>query len=158
MSDPRNAPMRFPLPVITLAATLALSFLARAVYPFPWIGRPLADILFIMGILIMLGGVALIVVSARIMQRERTTIRPDRAAQHLITKGVFRISRNPIYLGMAMLMFGIGSSIGSLWFFIFGLIACFVLQKAAIEPEERHLDALFGRTYRTYRKQVRRWI
>ncbi|HEV7417518.1 MAG TPA: isoprenylcysteine carboxylmethyltransferase family protein [Tianweitania sediminis] len=158
MSDARSAPMRSPLPVLVLAAVLALSFAGHALLPLPWIGRPLADVLFMLGAIVVLCGLALVGATARQFRRENTTIRPDRAAQHLVTDGVFKISRNPIYLGMAMLMFGLGFLIGSLWFFIFGLIACLILQAVAIKPEERHLDAVFGKRYRDYRKKVRRWI
>jgi protein-S-isoprenylcysteine O-methyltransferase Ste14 len=158
MNKAKRAPMRFPLPATLFLAAAALSLLAGALMPLPWIGRPLADILLMIGLITLLGAGALIVAAIHRMRRERTTVRPDRAAQHLVTSGVFKISRNPIYLGIAMLMFGLGLVAGQLWFFIFGLIACVILQKLAIEPEEAHLTALFGKRYRDYRKQVRRWI
>ncbi len=53
---------------------------------------------------------------------------------------------------------GGGMVAGSLWFFLFALICAFVVQKLAIEPEEKHLEARFGKRYRDYAKRVRRWI
>ena len=44
------------------------------------------------------------------------------------------------------------------WFLVLALVAAFLTQKLAIEPEERHLDVRFGKKYREYSKKVRRWI
>jgi protein-S-isoprenylcysteine O-methyltransferase Ste14 len=75
-----------------------------------------------------------------------------------VSGGPFSFSRNPIYLANTMLTFGIGLIAGSVWFILLGLVAAFATQKLAIEREEKHLDARFGKKYRDYRKKVRRWI
>jgi protein-S-isoprenylcysteine O-methyltransferase Ste14 len=57
-----------------------------------------------------------------------------------------------------MLMIGIGLIAGIVWFILLAPVAAFVTQKLAIEREERHLEARFGKKYRDYTKKVRRWI
>lgn len=92
------------------------------------------------------------------LRRAGTTVRPDRAASHLVTSGPFAISRNPFYLGNTLLMFALSFISGNPWFILTGLIAAFATNKLAIEPKERHLESRFGKHYRDYRKKVRRWI
>lgn len=159
MSDPaRQPPMRFPLPVTIFAGAALLAVIATFVLPLPWLVSPLSDLLAMTGAIVIFGGLALIIQTERTLKRHKTTIRPDRTAEHLVTDGPFRISRNPIYVGMAMLMFGIALAGGWTWFLMFGLFACVLIQKLAIEPEERHLSALFGKRYRDYSKTVKRWV
>jgi protein-S-isoprenylcysteine O-methyltransferase Ste14 len=154
----QNAPMRFPLPAVLLAGAIGIGMLGNALYPLPWVGRPLSDVLMMIGAITMLAGLAVIFAAIRRMTRERTTVRPDRPAHRLVTDGIFAVSRNPIYLGMAMGVFGLAFLTGASWFILTGIAFCLILQKLAIEPEERHLDERFGKRFRDYRKRVRRWI
>jgi protein-S-isoprenylcysteine O-methyltransferase Ste14 len=85
-------------------------------------------------------------------------VAPHRSASHLVTAGAFALSRNPIYLADTLVMIGIGLISGIAWFLLLAPLAGFLTQKLAIEPEERHLEARFGKKYRDYRKRVRRWI
>ncbi|WP_333782903.1 isoprenylcysteine carboxylmethyltransferase family protein [Nitratireductor aquibiodomus] len=75
-----------------------------------------------------------------------------------MTSGPFAVSRNPIYLGNSMILAGIALVSGNPWFLVLLVIACFLTQKLAIEPEERHLALRFGKKYRDYQKRVRRWF
>jgi len=130
----------------------------HAVYPLPWFGRPFADILLAIGVLAVGAGVLLDVLAFRAMSRARTTIMPHKGSAHLVTGGPFAVTRNPIYVGNTLLLIGIGLIFGIAWLLPLTLLAAFATQKLAIEPEERHLEARFGKAYRDYRKRVRRWI
>lgn len=158
MNSGTSAPMRFPLPILIFGASVILSVIARTFVPLPWIGKPLADLVMMFGLITIIGGVWIVGAAAFAMRSAETTVRPDRPATHFLTKGPFRFSRNPIYLGMAMILFGIGAAAGDLWSFLFALLACIALQRFAILPEERHLESRFGKLYRDYCKKVRRWI
>ena len=114
--------------------------------------------LFAIGLLIVIGAVLIVVSAIRAMVRAKTTVLPNKGASHLVTNGPFAFSRHPIYLANTMAMFGLGLIGESAWFFIFALVAAFVTRKLAIEPEERHLTAKFGKKYRDYSRRVRRWI
>jgi protein-S-isoprenylcysteine O-methyltransferase Ste14 len=151
-------PNRLPWPPIIYVIAIVVSILLGYLVPLPWIRGPLADILFAVGWVMIAGAIIIDVSAMRTLSRAGTTIMPHRGADHLVTGGPFSISRNPIYLGNTMVMIGAGFVSGIAWFFALALAAAFATQKLAIEREERHLEARFGKNYRDYRKRVRRWI
>lgn len=152
------APNRLPWPPLIYLAAIAIAILLGVFYPLPWISRPLSDILFAAGIVCIIAVVAIYAGAVRTMRAARTTIMPNRASEHLVTSGPFSFTRNPIYLANTLLTIGLGLVTGNLWFILLALIGAFATQKLAIEREERHLDARFGKRYRDYAKRVRRWI
>lgn len=157
-SDGSQVPSSLPWPPLLYLGALAIAVLLQQFRPAPWFGRPFSDILFAVGCISVAGVAALYVGSINALRRAKTTLRPDKAATHLVTSGPFSISRNPIYLGNTLLMFSIGFIVGNAWFLLMGLIASVATNKLAVEPEERHLEASFGKAYRDYKKKVRRWI
>jgi protein-S-isoprenylcysteine O-methyltransferase Ste14 len=137
-----------------IGASLVLDWLV----PLAWIGPPLSDILFAVGVVTLIGVVLIDVSAMRALARAKTTIMPHRGSEHLVSDGPFAFTRNPIYLANTMLMIGIGLMAGIVWFLVLAVVAAFATQKLAIEREERHLTARFGKKYRDYAKKVRRWI
>jgi len=158
MSDSHAKPNQLPWPPIIYLAAIAASLVAQIFFPLPWIGPPLSDILFAAGWLAVIAVAAIEYAAIRTLARAKTTIRPDRPSAHLVTSGPFSFTRNPIYLGNTLLMIGIGLISGIVWFLPFAVIAAFATQKLAIEREEKHLQARFGKRYLDYAKRVRRWI
>lgn len=106
--------------------------------------------------------IALLLMAAAIMAfiRSRTTINPMRPsnASRLITSGVFRLTRNPIYLGDALALAAWAVWLGNFW--VFWLVALFVayIDRAQIAPEEAALRQTFGQAYTDYCARVRRWL
>ena len=93
-------------------------------------------------------------------RRSRTTVNPttpDKATS-LVSSGVYRITRNPMYLGLACVLVAWAVFLSSAWA-LFGPLA-FVLYigRFQIAPEERALAKLFGSEYAAYRARVRRWL
>lgn len=158
MTDIKAAPSRVPWPPIIYLLAIAIAIVLTLLYPLPWITEPISDLLFAAGWLAILGVVAIEVSAIRALRRGNTTIRPDKASDHLVMDGPFSFTRNPIYFGNTLLMIGIGMVSSSLWFIALALIAAFATQKLAIEREERHLQSRFGKKYLDYTKRVRRWI
>jgi len=158
MSETDARPNRLPWPPIVYCIAIAASVVLGYVLPLPWIGQPLSDILFAIGWLMVAGTIAIDIAAMRTLARHKTTIMPHRGSDHLVTDGPFSFTRNPIYVANTMLMIGVGLISGIFWFLPLAVIAAYVTQKLAIEREERHLDARFGKRYRDYRKKVRRWI
>lgn len=154
----QEAPNRIPWPPILVVAGILASVLLAWILPLPWIPAPLSDILFAVGWLVAVGAVVLEVRAVMTLRKAGTTVRPDRGSQHLVTSGPYALTRNPIYLGNAMLMIGVALISGIAWFILLGMIAAFATQKLAIEREEQHLSIHFGKKYRDYAKRVRRWI
>lgn len=105
-------------------------------------------------------GIAIDVAGLVAFRRARTTINPlsPHKASALVTGGIYRWTRNPMYLGMAALLLAWG-----LWLANAGalaVISAFVayLNRFQIAPEERALEARFGADFAAYRARVRRWL
>jgi protein-S-isoprenylcysteine O-methyltransferase Ste14 len=87
-----------------------------------------------------------------------TTVKPFEVSQALITEGVFRFTRNPMYLGMTLILLGLGLLLGSATPLTVVLITAVLFDLLYISPEERLLRQTFGNAYLQYRTTVRRWI
>lgn len=157
-SNASERPTRFPWPPVLYIAAIAIAIALSIFVPLPWFGSPFADLLLAIGCLLVLAFIALTVTAIRTMGRAGTTVVPTQAARQLVTSGPFSITRNPLYLGDTLLMFGVGLIAGWIWFFVMGLAAAFLTHRLAILPEERHLASRFGKKYLDYKKKVRRWI
>ena len=112
------------------------------------------------GTLIILVGLIIEIVSVFAFFRARTTINPiePHKASKLVIGGLYRISRNPMYLGMAMMLTGWMIRLGNpanLGVLILFVVLITVLQ---IKPEEAVLQEKFADEYEDYCRQVRRWI
>ena len=147
-----------PWPPLIHVAGIAISLILHALYPLPWFGSPMSDILVAVGWLALVAMAALFFSALRIMRRAKTPINPNAQPEHLVTEGPFGITRNPIYLADTLLLIGVGLVSGITWFLPVALIAASITQKVAIGKEERWLAEKFGKRYRDYAKRVRRWI
>lgn len=147
-----------PWPPIVYLAGIVVSLILNALYVLPWFGSPMADILLPVGWLALLAFAALFATSVRTLAKAKTPVNPNAQPEHLVTKGPFSVSRNPIYLGNTLLLIGIGLVTGITWFLPAAVLCAFITQKIAIEREERWLADKFGKPYRDYAKRVRRWI
>lgn len=110
------------------------------------------------GLAVMLLGLGLIVAALVVMLVARTDPRPHTADQALVTHGPFRVSRNPIYLGLLTIAAGIALASGSVWAWIAVAVLFGLLDRLVIAREEAYLLARFGKEYATYTARVRRWI
>lgn len=158
MTDPARRPNTIPWPPLLYVAAAAMALVLNHVAPLPWVDGIPMMILAAIGLCLLCAGIALEIVTALAFRRHRTTILPHRAATALITDGPFAKSRNPIYLGNTLLMFGAGLLFGITWFLPAGLAAAFLVQKLAIEREERHLAEKFGKAWDAYAASTPRWL
>lgn len=106
----------------------------------------------------LLGGIVLVLAAAQRFQKWHTPIMPFREPVHCITDGVFRFSRNPLYLGEVVMLLGLAALLGT-WHALFPVpVFVFIIQLLFIRPEERLLCHRFQTEYETYRRRVRRWV
>jgi protein-S-isoprenylcysteine O-methyltransferase Ste14 len=93
-------------------------------------------------------------------RRAGTTIHPLRPheARVLVTSGIYRVSRNPMYLGIALCLAGIAAWNSTLPGYALVPLFCFALRALQIEREERALREAFGERFEKYAARVRRWI
>jgi len=91
-------------------------------------------------------------------KKNQTTIQPHEIPNVLVTSDAFRISRNPMYLGMSSILLGIAIFFGTLIAFIFPLTFIIYIERFIIPIEEKNLEQKFGKKYLEYKKKVRRWV
>jgi len=91
-------------------------------------------------------------------KRNNTTVKPFRKSSVLVTGGVFRISRHPMYLGFVLILWGIALLLGSLSPYLIVIAFSVFLELMYIREEERMLEQQFQDEWRQYRRKVRRWL
>ena len=96
----------------------------------------------------------------RAFQRARTTVNPinPAASTALVVNGIYRVTRNPMYLGFALLLLALAMYLGKLSGLLLVPLFMAYLQHFQIRPEERALQAKFGALFVAYCRQVRRWL
>ena len=148
--------LKVPPPVVTLAVGM-LMWLVTGRLPALDFALPLRTAL---ASAFVLAGLALTGACAWQFRRAGTTVNPMKPtkASALVDTGFYRLSRNPIYLGDALILVGWGLGLANLA--SLAAIALFVayLNRFQIGPEERALRTAFGAEYEAYRARVRRWI
>lgn len=107
--------------------------------------------LFVIGSVIMLYGVAA-------FRSAGTNVEVYRPATSLVVMGPYRLSRNPIYVGMTMAYMGAAILVDSLWALALVLPVILLVHYGVVLREERYLAAKFGAAYREYTRKVRRWV
>lgn len=110
------------------------------------------------GGLVMAAGFGLMGLAAWEMGRARTTVIPRRKASKLVTTGVFGISRNPIYLGDALVLIGVCLMFDTVLGFAVVPLFVWVINTRFIDGEEAHLTKMFGDDYLNWCAKVRRWL
>ena len=110
------------------------------------------------GGLVALAGVALILWAALWFWRKRTTIEPHHDPSVLIVEGPYRLSRNPIYLGMLAILTGAVLWQGALSPLPVPFAFAAILTRRFVEPEEAALRRAFGAEAERYLKVTRRWL
>jgi len=104
-----------------------------------------------------LGGI-LNIWTDQLFKKVNTTVKPFEKPSTLILKGPFKISRNPMYLGMALLLIGLGFVLGSIISFAGFVLFVAAMEIGFIRQEEKILLEVFGAEFEAYKKKVRRWI
>lgn len=155
--DPRERPSSFPWPPTLLVAAAAGGWLLGRSWPLPWPGLddwPAR----LLGIGFGVGGLLLMAWAALALRRHKTTIMPHKGSTALVTNGPFRRIRNPIYVADVLLLLAAAEITKGLWIVLLVPVFALLVTWLAIIPEERHLEARFGDTYREYKARTRRWI
>ncbi len=145
----------FPdLPPLWLLLFLALNWLLSTIIP----GNPSAPVLVWVGWALIGLGLILIAWSALWFWRKKTTIEPHHTPETLIIEGPYRLSRNPIYLALIIILLGAVIGRGQPAGLILVPIFFGILMRRFVIPEEQGLRAAFGAEAETYLSRTRRWL
>ncbi len=112
----------------------------------------------LIGIIVFVGGAYLAIYVKRIFKKTVTPISPSAKPVRLHTEGIYKYSRNPMYLGIGIGLLGIALFTGCIINLIFPLLFLMIMNYKYVKIEERKLEIVFGETYDNYRRIVRRWI
>ena len=110
-------------------------------------------IIIVIGILIGISAV----ISFRKVKTTLEPMHPEKAST-LVEKGLYRYSRNPMYLALLLLLFALFIRLGNLYNLLILILFIWYITQFQIKPEEEALVKRFGEHYRNYKSKVRRWI
>jgi protein-S-isoprenylcysteine O-methyltransferase Ste14 len=103
-------------------------------------------------------GLAVGLSGVREFHRHSTPTSPFKPTTALVTSGVFRLTRNPMYLGFVLLTVGVAVAFNSIAFLLAAVLIGGLIQVAVITPEERFLSSRYGSVFEQYRRKTRRWL
>lgn len=110
------------------------------------------------GGVILVAGLALLVVAGGLFKKADTGLIPFRDVSALVTTGVYRFTRNPMYLGMALVLLGCAVTVGAATAFIVPPVFMAIIHFRFILPEEQMLREVFPDEFPAYCRKVRRWL
>lgn len=147
--------LKIPPVVLLLAFAAVMKISARFATVLSWRDRA-----HVAAMVIMASGVLVALLGVVSFRRQRTTVDPrcPRRTSALVTSGVYRVTRNPMYLGMLLALLGWAVWLGELAPFLFLPLFVAALTRWQILPEERALAQMFPQEFACYRTRVRRWI
>lgn len=141
-------------PIVTLFY-IALAYLLGFVMPLPF---AMPDILRNIGFLLIFIGFLLALAAFVELKKARTTLDPHGSVSQMVTSGIYRFTRNPIYVGFLCLVIGLPLNSGQYWGLILSPIFIITMNRLVIEREEAYLEKKFGEAYTGYKSSVRRWV
>lgn len=151
-ADVRVPPLLIPL--VAIGSGIVLQWLGLTLQmPFAdaIISRSIGGFLFLVGL-------GMNVLAVYEFKQTHQNPSPRTPTPELVMRGPYRISRNPMYLGLGLFQIGLGLLLDNLWVSLLTVPAWITVQYIAILPEEAYLEQRFGDQYRQYRATVRRWI
>jgi len=154
-----GAAVRLPPPLVYLAA-LVIGGLLHGVLPWriaPLLALPLG-VRVGLGVAVAAAGLALVGSAFGWFRRTGQDPKPWESTPEIIASGPYRFTRNPMYLGMALVLAGIAVGFASGWILVGVPITLAIVHATAVRHEEAYLERKFGDTYLRYKRSVRRWI
>lgn len=146
---------RIIYPPMWLALGIIAQFVCNEYYPASRFTSSGGQML---GSLVLLLGLALLVFAGGLFKQADTDLIPFREVRALVTSGVYRYSRNPMYLGMALVLFGCAIVLGVASAFAVPVVFMIIIHYRFILPEEQLLREQFPEAFPAYCQRVRRWL
>jgi protein-S-isoprenylcysteine O-methyltransferase Ste14 len=145
--------LKVPPPLVGLVIGAAMWGIAPLGGDSPALAKVVAFVLCALGLFVMLAGVAS-------FRRARTTVNPlkPETASALVTTGIYARTRNPMYVGMALVLVGWAFLLAQPQALVGPIAFVLYITRFQIVPEERVLASMFGESFAAYRARVRRWL
>jgi protein-S-isoprenylcysteine O-methyltransferase Ste14 len=149
-----SARVKIPPPLFGLSS-IALAYALERVAGLP-LGLGVAG--KALGILLVVSGLGIILWCKTRFDRAGTNIEPWKTTTSLVTGGIYRFSRNPIYTAFLAISLGAGCLLDTGWGLVTTGLLMAILRFQVISLEERYLESKFGQEYAAYKSRVRRWL
>ncbi|MBW2314043.1 MAG: isoprenylcysteine carboxylmethyltransferase family protein [Deltaproteobacteria bacterium] len=151
-----GAAVRFPPPLVPLLALVLGIVVHGWVFPLAF---PVAGVVrFGLAALLVAAGVALLAAAFGLFKSTGQDPAPWETTPQVISTGIYRFTRNPMYVSMGLLQAGVGVAIANAWVVLLVPATWFVIYRIAIRHEEAYLEGKFGAAYTDYKQSVRRWL
>jgi protein-S-isoprenylcysteine O-methyltransferase Ste14 len=144
------------IPPVWLACFAALAWVQSTVFT---LGLSLASgVSYFLGGILIGAGLILIVLAAMEFRKHKTTIVPHQMPDRIIQSGVFSKTRNPIYLGDALILAGLCLRWDAVLSLVLVPVFVWIIERRFIIPEENRMRRQFRSDYARYEQKVRRWV
>ena len=150
---PDNSGVVFPPPLWYVLGLFLGSGLQRL-----WPMNLLPSTVRAAGVVVIVAGFLLGFMAIAAFRKHGTSVTPGGPATALVQTGVYRFSRNPMYLGLSLGYFGFALLLGNVWMLWLGAVIVVIIDRRVITAEERYLSRIFGPAYTSYTTRVRRWV
>jgi Putative protein-S-isoprenylcysteine methyltransferase len=158
MTDIDNGPQLPVLPPVLLLGALAAAVVLDWI-SLHFLAAPVGlNLQTVAGLILAGGGIWLARSAMMLFHREGTNVIPTQPALKVVTDGPYRYTRNPMYLGMVMLLLGLSLVFSLEWGVILTPVLWLVFDQVIVAREERYLTAKFGDEYRALLTRTRRWL
>ena len=149
MKNIKFLPPTYLLFAIILMGLLQMVFPVPVVFATPW---------NLVGILFLILGVLININADNAFRVTGTTVKPFAESTALVTSGLYRFSRNPMYFGFVLVLIGLGILLGSLAPFLVVVLFTILMDREFVAVEEQMLAKKFSGEWREYKAKVRRWL
>jgi protein-S-isoprenylcysteine O-methyltransferase Ste14 len=151
-----HAGVNLPPPLVYVAGIL-LGWLVNRGWPLPIFDRA-GGLRLALALLFGVGWLVFFGAALSNFRRSRTTLIPNRPATALVTTGIYSVTRNPMYVSLALLYLAVALVLNSWWVVVLLPLVLVVIDRWVIAREERYLARAFPHDYAEYRRSVRRWL
>ena len=148
-----HADVKIHPPILTFIF-IFLAFLANWMAPVQFDAQWLSYIGFAIAII----GFLLPFFAIREFMKAKTTVDPHGSVNAIVSSGIYRFSRNPIYVGFVLMLIGFPLYSGTYWGLILAPLLIVSFNQLVIKHEEAYLEKKFGEQYTGYKSRVRRWL
>ncbi len=149
MNMPKMNPLEYTLAAVLMMLGLHFVVPVARVVPTPWT---------LLGIVPLAAGVAISAAAEQAFHRAGTTVQPFQSSSVLVTRGLYHITRNPMYGGAVLVLAGVAIILGSLTPWIMVVLFVVIVDRQFVVKEEKMLAQRFGEEWRSYAARTRRWI
>jgi len=158
--DRRGAGVKVPPPLIFITAILLGVFLNAYLIAVPITPEfmSIASIFIVLGVAFVVIAFVLVFSALYQLRKAKTSIEPWKPTSHIVSNGIFGISRNPIYLAFICIDIGCALLLNNLWVLLTLAPAIWGIKVWVIEKEEHYLQQKFAEQYSEYCASVRRWL